>query len=69
MQTIEKSTPKKTTIIGAGFIGLERVENLSKKGLDLTLVEKAPQVLPPLDEEMAIAIQNELLRNGVEVIS
>ena len=44
---------KRAVVIGAGFIGLEMAENLQKRGLEVTLVEKAPHVLPPLDEEMA----------------
>ncbi|MEO1768766.1 FAD-dependent oxidoreductase [Candidatus Enterococcus ferrettii] len=59
---------QKAVVIGAGFIGLEMAENLSKRGLQVTIVEKAPHVLPPLDEEMAAAVQNELLKQGVEVI-
>ena len=55
------------TVIGAGFIGLEMAESLAKKGLDVTILEKAPHVLPPLDEEMAAFIQNELVKHGVTV--
>lgn len=54
-------------VVGAGFIGLEMVENLSHKGIKVTLVEKAPHVLPPLDEEMAAFVEKELADNGVEV--
>lgn len=60
---------KEAVVIGAGFIGLEMAENLSKRGLNVTIVEKAPHVLPPLDEEMAAAVQNELLKQGVKVIT
>ncbi|MGG5317698.1 FAD-dependent oxidoreductase [Enterococcus sp. AZ072] len=60
---------KEAVVIGAGFIGLEMAENLSKRGLKVTIVEKAPHVLPPLDEEMAAAVQNELLKQGVKVIA
>ncbi|WP_445449651.1 FAD-dependent oxidoreductase, partial [Enterococcus faecalis] len=45
--------PATATVIGAGFIGLEMAENLSSRGIKVTVVEKAPHVLPPLDEEMA----------------
>lgn len=55
------------TVIGAGFIGLEMAESLAKKGLKVTIVEKAPHVLPPLDEEMAAFVKNELARNGITV--
>lgn len=61
--------PKKATVIGAGFIGLEMAENLKNRGLEVTVIEKAPHVLPPLDEEMAAFVQNELIRNGVRVIT
>ena len=61
--------PKEAVVIGAGFIGLEMAENLSKRGLQVTIVEKAPHVLPPLDQEMAAFLQVELLANGVRVIT
>ena len=49
--------PQEAVVIGAGFIGLETAENLRKRGLNVTIVEKAPHVLPPLDEEMAAFVQ------------
>ena len=61
--------PKEAVVIGAGFIGLEMAENLAKRGLQVTIVEKAPHVLPPLDQEMATFVQAELLANGVRVIT
>lgn len=64
-QFIEENQPKKATVIGAGFIGLEMAENLHNRGLDVTVVEKAPQVLPPFDEEMATYIAAELKAKGV----
>ena len=61
--------PKEAVVIGAGFIGLEMAENLSKRGLQVTIIEKAPHVLPPLDQEMVAFVQAELLANGVRVIT
>lgn len=69
MGSINNENPKKAIVIGAGFIGLEMAENLKKRGLDVTIVEKAPHVLPPLDEEMAAFIKNELSKNGIAVIT
>lgn len=60
--------PQEAVVIGAGFIGLETAENLRKRGLNVTIVEKAPYVLPPLDEEMAAFVQAELVDKGVKVI-
>lgn len=61
--------PQEAVVIGAGFIGLETAENLRKRGLNVTIVEKAPHVLPPLDEEMAAFVQAELVDKGVKVIT
>jgi NADPH-dependent 2,4-dienoyl-CoA reductase/sulfur reductase-like enzyme/rhodanese-related sulfurtransferase len=66
MQAITDTT-KEAVVIGAGFIGLEMAENLHKRGLNVTIVERAPHVLPPLDEEMAAYVKNELVTQGVKV--
>ncbi|MGX7012808.1 FAD-dependent oxidoreductase [Vagococcus silagei] len=68
MTQFETQQPKKAIVIGAGFIGLEMAENLRKKDLEVTLIEMAPHVLPPLDEEMAKFVQQELEKNGIRVI-
>ena len=58
---------RRAVIIGAGFIGLESAEALRHRGLAVTLVELADQVMPALDPEMARSIELELLRAGIEV--
>ena len=59
--------PRTALVIGAGFIGLEMVENLVHRGLDVTLVELAEQVLPPVDPEMAGPVAQRLIDRGVDV--
>ena len=54
-------------VIGAGFIGLEAVENLVHRGVHVTLVEFGSQVFGPFDAEMAAPIFDELLVRGVDV--
>lgn len=58
---------KKAVVIGAGFIGLEMAESLAHRGMAVTIVEKAPHVLPPFDEEMAAYIRKELIANGIKL--
>ncbi len=60
---------RQVAVVGAGFIGLEVAEQLKERGLDVTLIEKLGQVLPPLDAEMAEPLRRELLRHGVRLIS
>jgi len=55
-------------VVGGGFIGLELAESLRHRGLDVTLVELLPQVMPPLDSEMAAPLHIELERAGVKLL-
>jgi NADPH-dependent 2,4-dienoyl-CoA reductase/sulfur reductase-like enzyme len=70
MDRIVAAVPQARTVavVGAGFIGLEVAEQLRERGLAVTLIEKAGQVLPLLDPELAEPLRRELLRAGVEVI-
>src|SRR5512147_1669616 len=52
-------------VVGGGFIGLEMVENFVHRGLRVTVVEKLPQVMPPLDPEVASALQDHLAAKGI----
>ena len=54
-------------VIGAGFIGLEAVEALTTRGLQVHLVELADHVLPPLDAELAPLLAHELAAHGVDL--
>ena len=56
-------------VLGAGFIGLEAAEGLRMRGLDVTLVEVAPHVLPPLERELAWLVHEELRRLGIRVVA
>ena len=69
MTVLDGEQPKEAVVIGAGFIGLEMAENLQMRGVKVTIVEKAPHVLPPLDEEMAAFVKKELEANNVRVIT
>ena len=69
MTYLKAKAPKSATIIGAGFIGLEMAENLAKRGLSVTIVEKAPHVLPTIDREMAAFVNEELIKNNLSVIT
>ncbi len=59
--------PKHATVIGAGFIGLEMVEQLTRIGIAITLVEAAPQVMGAIDEDMAFWVQRQLEDHDIDV--
>ena len=64
-QTVMK--PKRAVVVGGGFIGLEMVENLVHRGLEVTLIEKLDQVMPPLDPEMARLVERYMVKHGVRL--
>lgn len=62
---LDARNAQSAVVIGGGFIGLEMVENLVHRELSVTLLEKLPQVMPPLDPEMAVTIAEHLEAKGV----
>jgi len=62
--------PEPTAVImGGGFIGVELAENLTERGVKVTIVELAGQLLAPLDVEMAVLVEKHLLKHGVDVVT
>ena len=63
---IEGKNVRRALIVGAGFIGLEMAENLHHRGIFVTIVEMAEQVMTPLDYEMAAEVHQHLKSKKVE---
>jgi NADPH-dependent 2,4-dienoyl-CoA reductase/sulfur reductase-like enzyme/rhodanese-related sulfurtransferase len=61
------SKPKKAVVIGGGYIGLEMAENLVERALNVTLIEKLDQLMPPLDPEMGRVVKRYLKKHGITV--
>lgn len=57
----------RAVIVGAGFIGIEVAENLIRRGIATTLVERTDQILPPWDREMIAPVDEHLRSQGVDV--
>lgn len=58
----------RVVVIGGGYIGLEAVENLHRRGAHVTLVQRGPQILSPLDPEMAAPVADHLREAGIELL-
>lgn len=62
---IEEHAARRAVVVGGGFIGLEMAENLMHRGLAVAILEKLPQLMPPLDPEMAAPVRAHLEAEGV----
>lgn len=60
---------RRAVVLGAGFIGIEAAEALARQGLDVTVVELADHVLPPLERELAALVSDELHALGIDTAS
>jgi NADPH-dependent 2,4-dienoyl-CoA reductase/sulfur reductase-like enzyme len=56
-------------IVGGGYIGLEMAEAFAARGLEVTLVEQAPAVMPTVDLELGRLLGEELRRHDVQVVN
>jgi len=64
---IKENEPKSAVVVGGGFIGLEMVEALVKRGLKVSVVEMMPHVMAVMDAETAGFIENEMLSYEVGI--
>lgn len=65
---VDENKPKHAVVIGGGFIGLEMAENLHLRGMEVTIIDLANQVMAPLDFEMAQIVHEELINKGVNLL-
>lgn len=66
-QWIEAQEATSAAVVGGGYIGMEITENLLKRGIEVTLVEKLSQVMPVVDAEIVTAVQDTLEEHGVDL--
>ena len=64
---LDSNACRRVSVVGAGFIGLEVAEVLRHRGLDVDLIERLDQVLPPLDADMARPVEQHLRARGVKL--
>ena len=64
---IEDKHVARAVVIGGGFIGLEMAENLFRRGIAVTILEKQPQLMPSLDPEMTVPLTDHMQKQGVSL--
>ncbi|WP_085369587.1 FAD-dependent oxidoreductase [Leifsonia sp. NCR5] len=64
---LEARDPRTAIIIGAGYVGLEMAEGFTARGIDVTVLQRGPEVLSTLDPELGSSVREELTNHGVRV--
>lgn len=65
---VDEKPVRRAVVVGGGFIGLEVAENLQLKGVAVTVVDVAPQILPNVfDREMADWVKRHLKKQGIQI--
>ncbi|HNO31581.1 MAG TPA: dihydrolipoyl dehydrogenase [Anaerolineales bacterium] len=64
---LQDSLPQSAVIVGAGAIGVEFATIWNSYGVDVTIVELLPRVLPREDEEISKELTKELTKNGIKI--
>ena len=63
-----KKPARRAVVVGGGFIGLEMAENLVHLGFEVTVLQLLPQILAPLDPEVAATVEEYIRDNGVQLV-
>ena len=66
IKKILEDEPRKAVIVGAGYIGMEMAHVLTARGLEVTVLEKLPQLLPGWHEETVAVVEETLTGHGVD---
>ena len=66
-QVVDQQGPRRAVIIGGGYIGLEMAEALVRRGMEVALIERTPQVMNTLDPDMGALVSEALMAVGVSL--
>ena len=66
-EAVDWGKPARAVVVGGGFIGLEMAENLHQRGIEVTIVEAADQVMAPIDYEMACMVHSHIRSKGLKL--
>jgi len=66
-KAVDEEKPGTAVIVGGGYIGLEMAEALVMRGLKVSLVERADQVMGTLDPDMGELVSQALIKIGVSL--
>lgn len=64
---VEARQVRRAVVVGAGYIGLEMTEQLTERGIEVTVVEALEHAMPRMDADMSARVDAELRTHGVDL--
>ncbi|MGH3907476.1 MAG: FAD-dependent oxidoreductase [Pseudonocardiaceae bacterium] len=61
--------PGRAVVVGGGYIGVEMAEAMVRRGLDVTLVDRAPEPMTRLDPDMGALVRAAMEGMGITVLT
>jgi NADPH-dependent 2,4-dienoyl-CoA reductase/sulfur reductase-like enzyme len=61
--------PRRAVVVGGGYIGIEMAEAMRKRGLEVSLVELAPQPMSTLDPDMGALVADAMRGEGIALFT
>ncbi|MQA79234.1 MAG: flavoprotein oxidoreductase [Streptosporangiales bacterium] len=69
LAALDDRAPRRAVVIGGGYIGVEMAEAMLRHGLDVTLVDRAPQPMTTLDPDMGAQLRDAMTGLGIDVVT
>ena len=64
---LEEDDPKRAVIVGGGYIGIEMAEAMTLRGLDVVVIDKAPEPMSTLDPDLGRQVHEAMEGMGIDV--
>ncbi len=68
LEGLDRGGVRRAVVIGAGYIGVEMAEAMLRRGLEVTVVDRAEQPMPTLDPDMGVLVREAMEGMGIEVV-
>ena len=68
-RTLATQEMRRAVVVGGGYIGLEMAEAFKQRGLEVSLVEMAPQPMGTMDPDMACLVTDAMREMGIDVFT
>lgn len=64
-----REIPKELVIIGGGVIAVEFATLFNTLGSNVTLIQRSKRILSSVEEEMALTLQKQLIKEGINIVT